>query len=139
MPFAPSHAIPVATPMMQNSPYANIRVAVVIESAVVLLDVEDTLRELGAGAIHATSSPAQALSFLRGPGFDVAILGIGGNSAAGQTLVAELERKSVSIILIESGTALSRHLPALAGQATVTVPFDTAAIADALDGALARR
>ncbi len=125
--------------MMQTAAYANLRIAVVIESAVVLLDVEDTLRDLGAGTIRATSSPTQALAALRGHGFDVAILGIGERAANGQTLLAELQRIGIPIILVESGTSLFRGPAAPAGQIAVTVPFDTAAIAGALDSALARR
>lgn len=139
MPLATLYVVPAATHMMQAPPYANIKVAVVIESAVILLDVEDTLRDLDTGAIHATSSPAQALAFLGGDHIDVAILGIGEYSAGGQTLFVELQQQNVPIILIESGTALFRGHHAPAGQATLSVPFDTAAVAYAIDRALGRR
>lgn len=118
--------------------YAATRVFVVIENVVILLDIEDTLRQLGVGLIRATSSVPHALASLPDWSFDIAVVDVRDTSSEGQRLLSELEQRLIPVIQVGSAASLVSGRRNAHERHTVSIPFDTAAIAAALERALGR-
>ena len=117
---------------------ADLRVLAVVESVVVLIDIEDTLQEIGITRIRATSSPSHALAAVLETEFDLALLGLEGNEAGRQQLLDALREKAIPVLLVASGTSQAQPLlPPSAN--SVSVPFDTPTLAEAVAATLSAR
>lgn len=104
---------------------------VAIDSAFILLDVQDTLRDLGYRRVRGTCSIVQARAELRHGSCDVIILGLDNAGAEFDLLLKELDELHVPTLLVAGGVPASA-LPALRQMEIVRAPFDSTALENAI-------
>jgi DNA-binding NtrC family response regulator len=109
----------------------SLKILVAIDSAFILLDVQDTLRDLGYSSVHGTCSAAQARAALHRQQCDVVILGLDATSSEFALLLKELEELHVPTLLVAGGVPVTT-LPDLRRMAVVRAPFDSHALANAI-------
>ena len=109
----------------------SLKILVAIDSAFILLDVQDTLRDLGYNSVHGTCSAVQARAELRHQPCDVIILGLDRASPEFDLLLRELEELHVPTLLVAGGVLVTA-LPALRRMEVVRAPFDSTALANAI-------
>jgi CheY-like chemotaxis protein len=108
------------------------RVLVVEDQALILLDIETTLREAGVGEIVATGSSDEALQAIEAGGFDAAVLDLHlGSGTWTYDIARQLMRHGIRFIF-SSGTVESAE--GFESVPLVSKPFS----ADQLIGALAQ-
>ena len=109
----------------------SLKILVAIDSAFILLDVQDTLRDLGYNSVHGTCSAVQARAELRHQRCDVVILGLDTTSSEFEVLLKELEELHVPTLLVSGGVPVAA-LTALRRMEVVRAPFDSTALANAI-------
>ena len=117
--------------MTVSAQSGSLKILVAIDSAFILLDVQDTLRDLGYNSVHGTCSAVQARAELRHQPCDVIILGLDRASPEFDLLLRELEELHVPTLLVAGGVLVTA-LPALRRMEVVRAPFDSTALANAI-------
>jgi hypothetical protein len=110
----------------------SLNILLAIDSVFILLDVQDTLRDLGYSAFHGTCSAVQARAVLRLQRFDVAILSLDSSCSELDLLLKELDEFDVPTLLIAGGVVDPRS-PALRCMEAIRAPFDSTALASAIE------
>jgi DNA-binding NtrC family response regulator len=110
----------------------SLKILVAIDSAFILLDVQDTLRDLGYSRVRGTCSAVQARTELRHQPCDVIILGLDSANSEFGLLLKELEELHVPTLLVAGGVHAAA-LPALRRMEMVRAPFDSTALANAIE------
>jgi len=126
----PEHADEASVVTVTAQP-GSLKILVAIDSAFILLDVQDTLRDLGYNSVLGTCSAAQARVLLRRQPYDVVILGLDAASSKFELLLKELEELHVPTLLVAGGVPVTA-LPALRRMVVVRAPFDSTALAKAI-------
>lgn len=126
----PEHADEASVVTVTAQP-RSLKILVAIDSAFILLDVQDTLRELGYNNVLGTCSAVQARAELRRQPCDVVILGLDATRSEFDLLLEELEELHVPTLLVAGGVPVTAF-PALRRMAVVRAPFDSTALASAI-------
>ena len=126
----PRHPVE-ASAVTANAKSGSLKVLVAIDSAFILLDVQDTLRDLGYRRVRGTCSVVQARAELRHESCDVIILGLDNAGAEFDLLLKELDELHVPTLLVAGGVPATA-LPALRQMEIVRAPFDSTALENAI-------
>lgn len=110
-------------------------IIIAIESTLVRLDVQDTLDNLGLHRVRSASSAAQALAALTTELCDIMVLGIDTSSETSMRLIEMLAELRIPTLIVASGVAVMEICPRLAYAQSLSVPFDSTSLGNALKDA----
>lgn len=111
-------------------------VIIAIESSLVRLDIEDTLRDLGIGRVRGAATADLALAALDMAPCDVAILSFEGCSRSWTQLIEVLVQKHIPAVIMGSSAGFIDSALKLPGVVSLSLPFDATSLSDAITRAI---
>lgn len=111
-------------------------VIIAIESSLVRLDVEDTLRGLGIGKVRGAATADIALAALDMAPCDVAILGFESCDQSWTQLIEVLVQKHIPSVIMGSSAGLVDSALKRPCVESLSVPFDATSLSDAIARAI---
>ena len=111
-------------------------VIIAIESSLVRLDVEDTLRDLGIGKVRGAATADIALAALDMAPCDVAILGFESCDQSWTQLIEVLVQKHIPSVIMGSSAGLVNSTLKRPCVESLSVPFDATSLSDAIARAI---
>lgn len=114
-------------------------VIIAIESSLVRLDVKDTLRDLGIDRVRVAATASLALAALDMAPCDVAILGFESCNQNWSQLIGALVHRHIPTVILGSGAGLGDSAPTPSNVESLSVPFDSPSLSDAITRAIRSR